>query len=70
MKKLPKKPKARKLPKKPKASASINSWRSYEARVKATHSHNKQAEDTWKRKVAKIKSDEHERQALIRKYSR
>lgn len=69
-KKMPKEPKARKLPKKPKASASAQTWRNYDKRVKDTEAANKQRHAEWKRKCEQIKREEHERQALIRKYKR
>jgi len=69
-KKLPKQPKPRKMPKKPKASASFEVWKNYEHRVHATHKMNNERQSEWKKKIAKIHSEEKQRQALINKFKR
>lgn len=68
--KLPKQPKPKKLPKKPKQSASAAVWERYDERVKQTHKENAQKLQEWKNKCAHIKSQEHKKQQLIKKYSR
>ncbi len=64
---LPKKPVARKLPKRPKASASYESWERYEDKCQAVRKANKKMLDNWKKEVAKIKSNEKKKKAIMEK---
>lgn len=55
--KKPSKPKFKKLPKQPKATASKETWKSYENRVKAINAENDKLIADYKRKVSDYEAE-------------
>lgn len=55
--KKPSKPKFKKLPKQPKATASKETWKSYENRVKAINAENDKLISEYKRKVGEYEAE-------------
>lgn len=62
--KKPSKPKFKKLPKQPKASASKETWKNYENRVKAVTAENDKLIADYKRKVNEYESEIKKRDSI------
>lgn len=62
--KAPKKPKYKALPKAPKMSASDNSWKSYDSRLKAVQAENAKLKSEYEKKLKAYEAEIKRREAI------
>lgn len=63
----PKKPALKRVPKAPKASASAETWRNYENRLKAVEAENDKKISDYKKKVASYEAEQKRREVIKEK---
>ncbi|MBQ5900910.1 MAG: hypothetical protein IIW86_03505 [Clostridia bacterium] len=62
--KKPARPHLKKAPKQPKASASIDAWKAYESRVKATDAENSKKIADYKKKLAAYEAEQRKKESI------